>query len=159
MRSRVVVVLLSLLAGPIAGETPGRSIGRVEVVDDLGKAIAGGVTLCGVTREARTYAEYVPGAPTNLPAGVETLEVEGLAHGPVALSGKALEPDATGTLRVVVPRKARLRFPKAVPRTVSLYPIDDPDMLRPRFRATVTGEEVLLPAGACLLYTSDAADE
>ena len=141
------VVLLALLASPVAGEALGRSIGRVEAVDDLGKAIAGGLTLCGVTREARTCAAYVSSAPTNLPPGLENLEIEGPAHGPVELAGKAIEPDDTGTLRVVVPRKARLRFPKAEPRAVSLYAIDDPDMLRPRFRLSVKGEEVLLPAG------------
>jgi len=144
---RRVVVLLSLLGSLIAGEASGRSIGRVEVVDDLGRAIAGGLTLCAVTREARTCAEYVSDFRTNLPPDLETLEVEGPAHGPVELSGKAIEPEETGTLRVVVPRKARLRFPKAEPRTVSLFAIDDPDMLRPRFRLSITGEEALLPAG------------
>ena len=154
-----VVVLLALLASPIAGEAPGRSIGRVEVVDDLGKGLGGGLTLCGVTREARTCTEYVSSAPTKLPPGLETLEVEGPAHGPVELSGKAIEPDDTGTLRVVVPRKARLRFPNAEPRTVSLYAIDDPDMVRPRFRASVTGEEVLFPAGAFVASILGAGED
>lgn len=122
MRRRVVILLLSLLASPMAGEEPGRSIGRVEVVDDLGKVISGGLTLCAVTREARTCAEYVSSAPSSLPPGLENLEVEGPAHGPVELSGKAIEPDDTGTLRVVVPRKARLRFPRAEPRMVSFSP-------------------------------------
>lgn len=142
------VLSLFLIAGPAVGEPPARKIVRIAAVDDLGTPIPSGLTICGVTREARTCAEYVASSPTDFPAILEALELEGPAHGPVEATGKAIEPDDTGTLRVVVPRKARVRFPKAEPRTVSLYAIDDPDMLRPRFRLSVTGEEVFVPAGA-----------
>ena len=103
--------------------------------------------------ELRTECRPVPaGEAVRPPAGFYSLRIEGESHGPVDLRRAALPAQPDGSLRVTVPRKARLRIEsgeRRQPITISLYKPEDPAFREPFFRARLEpGEnELNVPAG------------
>lgn len=129
----------------------------VTVVDDRGLVVEQALDVCVRRREERTCVSR-PGAaaPMALEA-TDTVEVEGPEHGPASYSGTSLAP-GEGELRLVVPRKARVRFPGADRLAISLLPLDAPEPARPRHLVRALAGEAFAPAGDWLASILGASE-
>jgi hypothetical protein len=124
----------------------------LHLADDREQAIDKTVEAC-FRVELKTECRPVPVSGTvRPPAGFYSLRIEGESHGPVDLRREALPARPDGSLRVTVPRKARLRIEsgeRRQPITISLYKPEDPAFREPFFRARLEPgtQEVNVPAG------------
>jgi hypothetical protein len=139
-----------LLSPRVAAQPSGSFAPVLTFQDDTGELIRSPMEVCAWRGQDRSCVTR-DGTPAAFPfEGAISLDIEGPEHGPVSVPGGALVPDAEGRLRIVAPRKARLRLPHEEQLTLSLYAIDDPDLARPRHRVSARTKDLFVPAGAWL---------
>jgi hypothetical protein len=134
------VIALLAVASPLAS---------IRFVDDRGRLVGESLQVCfqvDLQPDCRTVS---PGEPMRAPVRFQSLWVEGEDHGPVRRERSRLESEPDGSLRLAVPRKARLRLLRLPrdPLTVSLYEPSDPTFRKPAYRASIGYGELKIPAG------------
>jgi len=150
--------LLALELLPAAARNPDELPPVVAIVDDRGAEIATPLDVCverGTTRACESRAGSATATPLS---GVDALRVEGPGHGPASFTRASLIPDAEGRLRLVVPRKGKLRFPRVEPLAIALFPLGAPDAERPLHRLSTRTAEAFVPAGDWLVSILGTAE-
>ncbi|HUF78757.1 MAG TPA: carboxypeptidase-like regulatory domain-containing protein [Thermoanaerobaculia bacterium] len=128
---------------------------QLSLVDDRGEPLGSPVEICLVQGlETDCVERSSQEGPVELPP-FDLLRVEGADHGPVTVRPARLRSAGeNGPSRLVVPRKATLRARGAAEHrlTAALYPVADPDPLRPAHSLAVPASgELKVPAGDWLL--------